>query len=139
MARRSTDHSTPSERSYLSSETRHHWRLIPQLTRTTSKVISVLGEDGTIRYQNHVMCRLLDYEAGEAVGRPLTHLLHPHSKSAARVSIGRMARQEATFDAWTLRFYTASKNTIWLEGLASNFLKDPRLGGIMVYWRRINT
>lgn len=138
MVPHSTDPSTPSGRSYPSSEAGQHWRLIPQLTRTTSKVISVLGEKGTIRYQNHVMCRLLDYEADEAVGRPLTHLLHPHSKPAARMAIDRMVRQEATFDAWTLRFYTASTD-LWLEGLASNFLKDPRLGGIMIYWRKINT
>jgi PAS domain S-box-containing protein len=101
-------------------------------------VISVLDGDGTIRYQNHVMCRLLNYEVDETVGWPLTQLLHPHSKKVARVSIDRMARQQATFDAWTLRFRTASEKTIWLEGLASNFLKDPRLGGIMVYWRRMN-
>jgi hypothetical protein len=54
------------------------------------------------------------------------------------MAIDRMVRQEATFDAWTLRFYTASTD-LWLEGLASNFLKDPRLGGIMIYWRKINT
>jgi len=70
MAPHSTDSSTPLGRSYPSPEAAHHWRLIPQLTRTTSKVISVLGEEGTIRYQNDVMCQLLDYEADEAVGRP---------------------------------------------------------------------
>lgn len=110
---------------------------MPQLTQTSSKIISVLEKTGLIRYQNRVMCRLLDHEAGEMVGQPLMALVHPRSKEVARVSIHRMARQQTTFDAWKLRFYTASKDTIYLEGLASNFLADPRLGGIMIYWSEL--
>jgi PAS domain S-box-containing protein len=98
----------------------------------------VLDEDGSIRYQTESTKRLLGYNDNELVGRSLVDLLHLHSKAAGRAAINRMTRNESKFEAWKLRFNTASGDTIWLEGMASNFLKDPRLGGIMVYWRELN-
>jgi PAS domain S-box-containing protein len=111
------------------------WRLIPDLRGTSTKVVSVLDEDGTLRYQSDLVKSLLGFDADALVGRPLEALLCDASRQQAREAVARMVNDKEKFDSWRFEFHTASGGTIWLEGMASNFLRDPRLGGILVYWR----
>ena len=123
--------------SKTSKEPEPVWRLIPHLSGTASKVVSILDDDGTIRYQTDPIKWLLGFDADVLLGEPLTSFLCPNSKSQAEEHIARMADHEEKFDCWRLQFCTASGGTLWLEGMASNFLRDPRLGGILVYWREL--
>jgi PAS domain S-box-containing protein len=100
----------------------------------SSKVVSVHDDAGCIQFYSRGFLNLLGYEAKDVIGQALINLVHPRSKRAARAGVDRMRRHESTFDAWTFQFVTASGDAVWLDGLASNFLRDPRLGGIMVYW-----
>ena len=114
------------------------WRLIPHLSSTSSKVISVLSAEGVIRYQSKPIKWLLGYDADDFVGVSLTEFLHIDSRERAEEAVARMAGAEEKFDSWRLQFHTASGGTFWLEGMASNFLNDSRLGGILVYWRELS-
>jgi PAS domain S-box-containing protein len=113
------------------------FRLIPQLKDTASKVVSVLSGEGIVRYQSEPVKGLLGFDSDQLVGEPLEVVLRPRSKEPLRESLAQMGRQEAKFDQWRFQFRTASGDSLWLEGMASNFLHDPRLGGVMVYWREL--
>ena len=111
------------------------WRLIPHLNESSSKIVSVLDEDGVIRYQSEPVKWLLGFDADALVGRSLSTLLCASSRERAREAVARMVQDKEKFDTWRFEFRTASGGTCWLEGMAANFLCDPRLGGILVYWR----
>ena len=111
------------------------WRLIPHLNESSSKIVSVLDGDGVIRHQSEPVKWLLGFDADALVGRSLSTLLCASSRERAQEAVARMAQDEEKFDTWRFEFRTASGGTCWLEGMASNFLCDPRLGGILVYWR----
>jgi hypothetical protein len=113
------------------------WRLIPHLSGTSSKVVAVLSGEGVVRHQSAPIKWLLGFDAEEFIGKPLRAFLCDGSRERAREAIARMARAEEKFDCWRLEFQTASGGSLWLEGMASNFLRDPRLGGILVYWREL--
>ena len=111
------------------------WRLIPHLNDTSSNIVSVLSEEGIVRYQSKPVKWLLGFEAETLVGQSLGELLCPSCEERAQEAVARMVRGEEKFDCWRLQFRTASGGSFWMEGMASNFLRDPRLNGILVYWR----
>lgn len=113
------------------------WRFIPRLEGTSSRVISVLTADGTIRYQSPPLKWILGFEPERLVGRSLFTFLHAKSRDGAREAIRRMVEDGEQFGHWKLCFRAASGNYQWLEGMASNFLQDPRLEGIVIYWREM--
>ncbi len=113
------------------------WRLIPRLQGASSNVITVLDAQGTVRYQSRPVRWLLGHRAEDLVGRPFASLLCAPSVGVARAALAHMAAGGARFDLWRLCFRTVAGEGLWLEGMASNFLKDPRLDGIMVYWREL--
>jgi len=113
------------------------WRLIPHLNESSSKIVSVLDEEGVIRHQSDPVKWLLGFDAETLVGQSLEAVLCGSSRERAEEAVDRMARGEEKFDTWRFEFRTASGETFWLEGMASNFLRDPRLGGILVYWREL--
>lgn len=111
------------------------WRLIPHLSGTSSKVVTVLSDEGVVRYQSEPIKWVLGFEAALFTGEPLESFLCSSSREQAAEAVARMGRGEEKFDCWRLEFRTASGGSFWMEGMASNFLHDPRLGGILVYWR----
>ena len=108
------------------------WRLTPQLDGTSH--VTVLDGDGIIRYLSRPICHLLGLDAHTCVGRPLWSLLQEESTTLARKAVRGMAENETSFEEWTLCFQSSSGGEQWLEGKAINFLRDPRLGGIVVWW-----
>ena len=113
------------------------FRFIPQLKGTPSKVISVLSEEGVVRYQSEPIQWLLGFDAEVLVGQPLEEFVCHRSQALLEEGVARMRRREEKFDSWRLQFLTASGEALWLEGMVSNFLYDPRLEGILVYWREL--
>lgn len=116
---------------------RTFWRLIPRLDGTTTRMVTALDDDGTILYQSPPVERFLGYSPSEMVGVPLVEFLKEPSRTAARDAFRRMTDEGWLFDSWRFCFEMASGERMWLEGQASNFLKDPRLGGIIVYWQEM--
>jgi PAS domain S-box-containing protein len=114
------------------------FRLIPQLKNTSSKIVSVLSEEGVVRYQSDPIKWLLGFDAEVLIGRSLEAFVCPASKAPFEKAVARMERRQEKFDNWQVQFQTASGGARWLEGMASNFLHDPRLGGILVYWREMD-
>lgn len=112
------------------------WKMIPELTHTSSRLVSVLGKGGKIRYLSGPVCRLLGYDVERLTGGSFLRVVSRASRRSAQRAIDRMVCGDELFDRWRLRFCTASGEQLWLEGMASNFLDDPRLGGILVYWNR---
>ena len=110
------------------------WRLIPRLDGTSSKVVTVFDSDGVIRYQSRPICHLLGLQAHSCIGRRLQDLLKEESREAAAEALREMAEENVPRKKWRFCFKSASGNNCWLVGKAVNFLKDPRLGGIVVYW-----
>ena len=114
------------------------WRLIPRLDHTSSKAVMVLNAEAVVQFQSLPVEQFLGYAADEVVGHPMTAFLDRCSKKAARKAIERMVKFGERFSEWHFCFQPASGEKLWLKGKAANFLKDPRLAGIMVYWDKLH-
>lgn len=131
MSSLSMQHSEPS------SSTDLLWRLIPRLDGVSREAVTVLDDQGYVQFLSVPMKRLLGYAQEDLLGHSLFTYLQEQSKKAAEDAINRMVQQGERFSQWRLCFESASGTTCWLEGNAANFLTDPRLGGIMIYWREL--
>lgn len=107
---------------------------MPHLDGPSSKVVTVLDKEGVIRYQSPPICHLLGLTSQQCVGQPLWKLLRSESRGEARQAVREMVEHEASFGTWKFCFRSASGDKRWLIGKAVNFLKDPRMGGIVVCW-----
>ena len=113
------------------------WRFIPRLDRSSSKAIMVLDKGGVIRFQSLPLKWILGYRPKDITGDLLLDHIQQHSKKVAQKALARMTEQGERFSQWRFCFRSASGGKQWLEGKAVNFLKDPRLAGIMVYWEEM--
>lgn len=113
------------------------WRLIPRLDGISREAVTVLDKQGCVRFLSVPMKRLLGYAREDFLGQSLFKYLQEQSKKAAEDAVSRMVQEGERFSQWRLCFESASGTKCWLEGNAANFLTDPRLGGIMIYWREL--
>ena len=124
---------------FSSSQQSPIWRLLPRPDGSSSKAAMIIGKKGVVRYRSKAVLKLLGYEAGELEGRPFWDLLSGESKETAREAFRQMREDGRRLAEWTFCFRLPSGKQRWLAGKVVNFLKDPRLGGILAYWERVGS
>lgn len=111
------------------------WRLIPHLGPTLGEAIMLLGEDGSIHFHSPPLLDLLGCSRERINGTCIVNHLAKPSRDAARNALRRMREDGERFRQWHFCFRTTTGEKKWLLGRAVNFLKDPRLGHILVCWK----
>jgi len=97
--------------------------------------IALFGPDGTILYGSPATTRVLGYELAEFVGRNALDLIHPEDRDLV---VGRlteaMANPRGRVD---VAARVKHKDGAWryLEGVLTNLLDDPSVGGIVNNYR----
>lgn len=81
------------------------------LTENSSDLITVLNQDGVIRYKSPSVERILGYKAADLVGKNAFDYLHPDDRPRIVAIIRRMAREVGRGESMELRF--RHKNASW--------------------------
>jgi diguanylate cyclase (GGDEF)-like protein/PAS domain S-box-containing protein len=108
------------------------------LVRNSSDVITVIGDDSTIRYASPSSERVFGYPSTELEGTPLSGLVHPEDGDRLLDLFSSMAGLSGVHAPVELRI--RERNGTWLdvETLATNLLDDPTVEGIVLNTRDVS-
>jgi PAS domain S-box-containing protein len=121
----------------LYDETRRAEKRFRLLIDNATDIVSVLGADGTIRYESPSVERILGYAPDELVGRNCLDLIHPDDAGtiADILRAGVVARGVAAPVEYRFRHKDGSWRT--LESIADNLLDEPSIAGVVVNTRDV--
>ncbi|NJO13410.1 MAG: PAS domain S-box protein [Gammaproteobacteria bacterium] len=113
--------------------------LLRAIAEQSRDVISILSAQGTIRYANRHVERVLGYSLDSLLGKPAFDLVHPEDQGRIRerltLLIGDASRSGQFQAEYRLRHRDGSWR--WFEAVAVNLLQDPAVAGILVNARDI--
>src|SRR5215208_2788586 len=109
------------------------------LVQNSSDIITVVGRDGTIRYESPSLRRVLGYRPEERVGKNIFRdsLVHPDDSGKKRAFLE--AALGAPGDPVTAEFRLRHADGSFrdIEAVGTNLLHDPRIAGIVANYRDI--
>jgi diguanylate cyclase (GGDEF)-like protein/PAS domain S-box-containing protein len=107
------------------------------LVQSSSDVITILDDEGTILFQTPSVERVFGYAPGDYVGRTIWELLHPEELSRVRQMLDEaMAAPESSLTAeWRLR--TSTGEWAACESTIRSLLREPSVAGIVVNTRDV--
>jgi two-component system cell cycle sensor histidine kinase/response regulator CckA len=107
------------------------------LIENASDLISILSNDGTIRYASPSHMRVLGYQPEEIVGQSAFDFVHPDDVTLLLETF-QHAVLEAGTSAAEFRFRHRDGSWCYLEGIAKNALEDPVVAGMIINTRDIS-
>lgn len=108
------------------------------LVQNASNIITILDADGTVRYDNPTIERMLGYRPNERVGTSTFELIHPEDLSRSRSKFAET--QENVGVTLELEMRVRHRDGSWrhMEMSATNLLDDPAVEGIVLNWRDVS-
>jgi PAS domain S-box-containing protein len=102
------------------------------LIENASAIISILDDDGTVRYSSPSVERLLGYKPDDLNGESILDFVHPDDVPSA-TNFFMNATQNSGI-AGPLEFRIRHKDSSWriLEAITNNLLDDPAVMGVVV-------
>ena len=107
------------------------------LIENADDLITVLDEDGGIRYESPSVTRTLGYHPGALLGTALYDVVHPDDVEAVRDAIARVVREPQASIAVEFRFRRADGSWRDLEARGTNLLAHPTVRGIVANSRDV--
>jgi PAS domain S-box-containing protein len=107
------------------------------LVHQSSDLITVIDENGIVRYQSASIEQVLGMPAAEVVGRDLGTLIHPEDRARATALWAELAaRPHAT---GRVEYRICDGNGAWrqVESAVTNLILDPTAGGLVLNTRDI--
>jgi PAS domain S-box-containing protein len=99
--------------------------------------LTVLDERATITYATPSAARTLGLEAEGLVGRSALELVHPDDLAAVREAFERTVRGTPSGRPIEFRIRHADGSWVHIEGIGSNQLANPSIGGVLLNAREI--
>lgn len=104
-----------------------------------SDAVSIVGADGTLKYESPSVQNVLGYTADEMVGRNMSELVHPDDLQAVADTFAEgVAKGHGAVVSTRIRFLHKNGSWIHVEGTGVNLLEDPTVAGIVVNYRDIS-
>ena len=107
------------------------------LIENSSDAIVLLDEGLSVIYSSAGTLRILGYSADEVVGRPALDFCHPERLDALKQLFHECLRNPGKAVAGTSRLQHKDGSWRDLEGVLTNLLHDPHIGGIVGNYRDI--
>jgi diguanylate cyclase (GGDEF)-like protein/PAS domain S-box-containing protein len=107
------------------------------LTQNSSDIVTLLGTDGTVRYQSPSVERIIGYRPEEQVGENVFDYVHPEDLRRVRREFVRGLAGPDILPTVEYRFRHKDGSWIWLESVGSNLLGDPKVGEFVVNSRDV--
>jgi len=99
--------------------------------------IVVVDADGVIRWANPSTAEVLGYQPAELVGLHVRDLVEPIDRDAWQSLVAKLFDDPSKSRSGGFRCRHKDGSIRWTEGVARNLLGEPRVGGIVVYYRDI--
>ncbi len=106
------------------------------LTESSLDLISVMEEDGKIRYQSPALRHLMGFDPAETVGKNVFDMIHRDDVENARAAFGRVIERRSNEP---IEFRIRHRDGMWrtFESLGTNCLANPHIGGVVFNSRDI--
>jgi two-component system cell cycle sensor histidine kinase/response regulator CckA len=108
-----------------------------ELVNFSVDAIVLVNVDGVIRWANPATEEVLGYRPDDIVGIHVRDLVEPVDRDAWQALVGRLFDDPSTPVRATFRCRHKDGSVRWTEGVARNLLQEPRVGGILVYYRDV--
>jgi PAS domain S-box-containing protein len=120
-----------AERDRVESALEASERRFRSLVQNAFDVITIISAAGTIRYESPSIERVLGYTSDELVGRSAFELVHPEDAAGIRARFLATLGVPGSHELVTFRCLHKDGSWRWLEGIGTNLLHDPDVGGIV--------
>ncbi len=120
------------EEALRSSE--EHFR---SLTENASDIVTILGDDGILRYVSPSVQRLLGYGASELLGRNAFEFMHPDDLSPVMEALADAIQKPGSPQTATFRFKHADGTWRVLESIGQARLDQPNAYSVIVNSRDV--
>jgi diguanylate cyclase (GGDEF)-like protein/PAS domain S-box-containing protein len=105
------------------------------LVQNGSDIVAVLDADSTVSFVSPSVRAVLGVDVEEVMGTPLLDLVHPDD--VGRLNQRLAGQRSGDDEAITLRMTRADGRVIVAEGMLSNLLADPTIGGFVLTVRDV--
>ena len=112
---------------------------LAELVNFSVDAIVLVNADGVIQWANAATLDVLGYGADDIVGVHARDLVEPVDRDAWQALVARLFDDPATPMRGTFRCRHKDGSVRWTEGVARNLLQEPRVGGIVLYYRDITS
>ena len=100
-------------------------------------VISVISDDGVVRYASPTVTHILDSAPDDFVGRPALEPIHPDDRERVGRLFDELRGKPGASRGVEYRIQDKKGAWRWLEGTLTNLLTDPAVGGMVGNFRDI--
>ena len=126
-----------TEREAAERQVRENEERFRSLLQNASDITSVLGPDGTIKYESPAFYRLLGWNEAEILGRNAFEFVHPDDRDLVMDVFAEALRTERESRPVEFRFRRADGSYLTLEAKGVNRLADPLIAGVIVNSRDV--
>jgi PAS domain S-box-containing protein len=107
------------------------------LIENSSDVIGVVTADGINLYKSPSVKQVMGYEPSELIGRKTAELIHPDDLPQVNKMLRTLIRHPKESRSITVRYKHRNGSWRWIEAAATNHLRVPAIGGIVINYRDI--
>jgi PAS domain S-box-containing protein len=100
-------------------------------------VISVVSDDGVVRYASPTVAHTLGHAPEDLVGRDALELIHPDDRGRVGLLLDELRWEPGASRVVDYRVRDKGGTWLWLEGTVTNLLTDPAVGGMVCNVRDI--
>ena len=108
------------------------------LAQNASDIVTLLGADGTIRYQSPSVERILGYQPEEMLGENAFDYVHPEDVARVRSRFAEGLTNADLRPSAEYRFRHKDGSWCYLESVGSNLLGNPEVGEFVVNSRDVS-
>ena len=120
------------ERQLRSSE-----ELFRAIVQNSSDAITLIDEDGTIRYESALGDKVLGYPEGFSAGLDALELVHPDDQAMVADVMAKAFTEPGVHGPIRVRVRHADGSWKYLEALGNNLLDNPAVHGVVVAGRDV--
>ncbi len=128
---------TALERARVEDALRKSEEHFRSLTENASDIVTILGDDGILRYVSPSAERLLGYGASELLGRNAFEFMHPDDLSPVMEALADAIQRPGTPRTATFRFKHADGTWRMLESIGQARLDQPNAYSVIVNSRDV--
>jgi diguanylate cyclase (GGDEF)-like protein/PAS domain S-box-containing protein len=125
------------EKLEVEAQLRESEELFRAIVQSSSDAITVLDENGTVRYGSPLGEKVLGYEAGFALGLDALDLVHPADQPMVTDIMTRAFTEPGVHGPITVRVQHADGSWRYLEAIGNNLMDNPAVHGVVVAGRDV--
>ena len=125
------------ERQWAHEDLRQSEAYFRSLTDNALDFVTLLQQDGTIRYESRSAHGLLGYSSEEFRGKDFYHFVHPEDIAPLTRAFRQANKNGGATPQLSFRLRHKDQTYRLMEGMGKNMLEDPVVGGIILNARDV--